>query len=187
MPFATLDQKFEEVSESHWFLWRFTILSRVIAINSCLHTYALDSSSRRLPRRGAQDYLHGARMKTILSKTATEKAGRTFFHDRSLRSVQKSIRSPRSYCLLSTIICCNYGRGRHRFLLKIRGWLIGKDSSLTRQSGNMTINATVERIKSVWKNGSIKLKYFHQIGLMYNWFSHALVITLPSHSLFTFL
>ena len=45
MRFAALVQKFEVVSESHWFLYRFVILNRVIVINACLYTYALDSSS----------------------------------------------------------------------------------------------------------------------------------------------
>ena len=45
MRFAASGQKFEEVSESHWFLCKFIILSRVIAINACFHTYALDSKS----------------------------------------------------------------------------------------------------------------------------------------------
>ena len=43
MRFAASGQKFEEVSESHWFLCKFVILSGVIAINACFHTYALDS------------------------------------------------------------------------------------------------------------------------------------------------
>ena len=43
MRFAPLAQKFEVVLESHWFLYRFIILSRVIILNACLHTYALDS------------------------------------------------------------------------------------------------------------------------------------------------
>ena len=41
---APLAQKLKVVSESHWFSYRFIILSRVIVINACLHTYALDSS-----------------------------------------------------------------------------------------------------------------------------------------------
>ena len=44
MQFAVSGQKFEEVSESHWFLYKFVILSRVMAINACFHTYALDSN-----------------------------------------------------------------------------------------------------------------------------------------------
>ena len=49
MRFAASAQKFEVVSESHWFLYRFVILSRVIVINACLHTYALDSTFLFLP------------------------------------------------------------------------------------------------------------------------------------------
>ena len=44
MRFAALVQKLEVVSESHGFLCRFVILNRVIVINACLYTYALDSS-----------------------------------------------------------------------------------------------------------------------------------------------
>ena len=43
MRFAASGQKFEEVSESHGFLSKFVFLSRVIAIDACFHTYALDS------------------------------------------------------------------------------------------------------------------------------------------------
>ena len=43
MQFAACDQKFEEVSKSHWFSCRFVILSRVIAINTRVYTYDLDS------------------------------------------------------------------------------------------------------------------------------------------------
>ena len=47
MRFASLDQKFDLVSESHWFLYGFFILSRDIAHNICCHTFALDSNVRR--------------------------------------------------------------------------------------------------------------------------------------------
>ena len=43
MQFVVLRQKFKVVSESHWFLYRFFILSGVIALNACWYTYALDS------------------------------------------------------------------------------------------------------------------------------------------------
>ena len=46
MRFAALVQKLEVVSESHGFLCRFVILNRVIVINACLYTYALDSTSK---------------------------------------------------------------------------------------------------------------------------------------------
>ena len=43
MRFAAFGQIFEVVSKSHWFLYRFIILDKVIVINTCLNTYALDS------------------------------------------------------------------------------------------------------------------------------------------------
>ena len=43
MQFVALDKKFEVVLEYHWLSYRFFILSRVIAVNACFHTYALDS------------------------------------------------------------------------------------------------------------------------------------------------
>ena len=41
--FAVSGQKFKEVLKSNWFLHKFVILSIVMAINACFHTYALDS------------------------------------------------------------------------------------------------------------------------------------------------
>ena len=46
MQFAALAQKIEVVLESHWFLCRIVILSKVIVINACLCTYALDGKTR---------------------------------------------------------------------------------------------------------------------------------------------
>ena len=44
MQFAVFGQKFEIVSESHWFSYKFFILSGDIALNACWYTYALDSN-----------------------------------------------------------------------------------------------------------------------------------------------
>ena len=44
MRFATIDQKFEVVLESHWFLYRFLIHDGVITENVCWYIYELDSS-----------------------------------------------------------------------------------------------------------------------------------------------
>ena len=43
MRFAAFGQKFEVVSESHWFLSYFFILYGVIALNACRYIYVLDS------------------------------------------------------------------------------------------------------------------------------------------------
>ena len=51
MRFAAFGQKFEVVSESHWFLYKFLILNRVIALNACRYTYVLDSSNDRARER----------------------------------------------------------------------------------------------------------------------------------------
>ena len=45
MRFASLCQKFDVVLESHWFLYKFPDLNRVIALNACWYNYVLDSSS----------------------------------------------------------------------------------------------------------------------------------------------
>ena len=51
MRFAAFGQKFEVVSESHWFLYEFFILSRVIAINACRYIYELDSNTSHIIKR----------------------------------------------------------------------------------------------------------------------------------------
>ena len=43
MRFAAFGQKFEVVSESHWFLYDSFILNTVIALNACRYIYELDS------------------------------------------------------------------------------------------------------------------------------------------------
>ena len=47
MQFVAFVQKFDVVSKSHRFLYRLVILNRVIVINACLYTYALDSTYAR--------------------------------------------------------------------------------------------------------------------------------------------
>ena len=44
MRFAAFGQKFEVVSESHRFLYRFLIFDEVIALNACRYIYVLGSS-----------------------------------------------------------------------------------------------------------------------------------------------
>ena len=45
MRFAAFNQKFEVVSESHWFLYRFFIFNGVTALNACRYIYVLGSKA----------------------------------------------------------------------------------------------------------------------------------------------
>ena len=47
MRFAEVGQKFLVATESHWFSWRFLILSGVITVNVCWYIYELDNRSLR--------------------------------------------------------------------------------------------------------------------------------------------
>ena len=66
MRFAAFGQKFEVVSESHWFLYEFFILNQVIAINACRYIYELDSTSLSLK---VYTSIHGTSMEISSPRT----------------------------------------------------------------------------------------------------------------------